>query len=398
MITVSQNTDEREVIRIKRIILFIAAAAAVFAFSVEVYAASDENDLSEVYKSQFEAADISSLLSGLPEETRESLASAGIGLDTDSTPQLPDTGRLLSQAAEMLASGSRTPLCGFTVCFGIIILCSMTEGFGIGASEKRLQTVQNTAATMCICAAVIVPLCATIQRASQVISGAAGFMLIYAPVMAGLLSGSGHTSGAASYYTAMLTAGNAVSLLSSRLIIPMMNVFLALSVTSSVSPKMQLGSLCETVYKTAKWALTLVMSVFITVLSLNSIITSSMDSVTKRVLRFTVSSFTPVVGGVLSEALSAFNGSLELLRSGAGVFVIIASAFILLPVLFESIVWQLSLFALAAVADISGISRIACVFRTVSKAAAMLTALLLCTLTVFVISTVIVLLAYRGQG
>ena len=140
------------------------------------------------------------------------------------------------------------------------------------------------------------------------------------------------------------------------------------------------------------------MSIFITVLSLNTMITSSMDSVTKKALRFTVSSFVPVVGGVLGDALSAFNGSLELLRSGAGVFVIIATAFMLLPVLTECIVWQLALFTLSSAADISGISRLGEIFRTVSKAAAMLTALLLSVLTVFIISTVIVLLVYRGQG
>lgn len=385
-------------IRIKRIVLFIAAAAAALMFTMNVYAAEDDSGIEDVYKAQFEAADMGSLFFGLPQETRERLSKAGVEFEADREPQTLDTAGLLSQAAEMLVSGSKTPLCGFTVCFGIIILCSMTEGFGIGASEKKLSSVQNTAAAMCICAAVIVPLCSTIQRVSEVLSGASGFMLLYVPIMAGLLSAAGSQLGAASYYTSMIVAGNAVSLAASRFIVPLMNVFLALSVTSSVSPKLRLDSLCETVYKTAKWAITLVMSVFITVLSLNSMITSSMSSVAKRALKFTVSSFAPVVGSVLGEALSAFNGSLELLRSGAGVFIIIASAFIILPVLFECIVWQFALFVLSSAADISGISRLGNVFRTVSKAAAMLTALLLCTLTVFIISTVIVLLAYKGQG
>ena len=385
-------------IGIKRIIVIIAAAAVALSFSVTFSAAGEDGDAAGIYEGQYEAAELDTLLSGLPQETRERLSAAGVELSPDTAPQATDTGRLLAQAAEMFKAGSSTPLCGFTVCFGIIILCALTEGFGIGVTERRLSSVQGAAAAVCICAAVIVPLSSTIQRAAEVMNGASGFLLLYAPIMAALLAGTGSAAGAGTYYTSMLTAGNAVSLVSSRLVVPLMNVFLALSVTSAVSPKMKLGSLCESVYKTAKWALTLVMSIFITVLSLNSIITSSMDGVTKKALRFTVSSFVPVVGGVLGEALSAFNGSLELLRSGAGVFVIIATAFMILPVLIECIVWQIALFFLSSAADISGISRLGEIFRTVSKAAAMLTALLLSVLTVFIISTVIVLLVYRGQG
>ncbi len=383
---------------IKRIILILAAVFASVMFSLNVSAVSENDENTSLYKVQSEAAGLEQLLGGLPQQTREQLTAAGIELDMGNSPSALSFGSILSQTANMLAAGSRTPLCGFTACLGIIILCSVTEGFGISASEKKLSTVQNAVGTMCICAAVIVPLSSTIQRTAEVLSGASGFLAIYAPVMAGLMLSSGSELGAASYYTAMLTAGNAVSLTASKLVVPMMNAFLALSVTSSVSPKLQLGSLCETVYKTAKWAITLVMSIFITVMSLNTIITSSMDNVTKRALKFTVSSFVPVLGGVLSEALSAFSGSLDVLRSGAGVFVIIASAFIILPVLFECIVWQFSLFVLSSAADISGISRLSKVFGTVSKAAGMLTALLLCTLTVFIISTVIVLLAAQGKG
>ena len=137
------------------------------------------------------------------------------------------------------------------------------------------------------------------------------------------------------------------------------------------------------------------MSIFITVMSLNTIVTSSMDNVSKKALKFSVSSFVPVVGGVLSEAITTFSGSLELLRSGAGVFVIIASAMIILPVLMECILWQMSLFVLSSAADIAGVSQMGGVFKSVSKAVGMLTAMLFCVLTVFIISTVVILLAGR---
>ena len=218
-------------IGIKRIIVIIAAAAAALSFSLKASAAEEDVDAAGIYAGQYEAAGLDTLFSGLPQETRERLSAAGVEMSADTVPQAIDAGRLLAQAAEMLSEGSSTPLCGFTACFGIIILCALTEGFGIGVSEKRLSSVQGAAAAVCICAAVIVPLSSTIQRAAEVMNGASGFLLLYAPIMAALLAGSGGAAGAGTYYTSMLTAGNAVSLVSSRLVVPLMNVFLALSVT-----------------------------------------------------------------------------------------------------------------------------------------------------------------------
>jgi len=362
---------------------------------ITVSAATEQEEKDRLFTLQSETLGTNRLFDALPQQTKEALQKAGIGeLKAEGLYDL-QMGAVLSTMMEMLTSNSKTPLCGLTVCLGIILLCSVTEGFRIGSSDLRLGSVQNAVGTMCICTAVIVPFSHTIASAAEVISGGAGFMLLYVPIMAGLMASTGHEVTAGSYYTGMMTAGNLVSVLSAKLLVPMMNVFLALSVTSSVSPKMNLSALSETVYKVAKWVLTFVMSVFITVMSLNTMITSSMDQVSKRALKFTVSSFVPVVGGVLSEALNTFSGSLELLKTGAGVLVIIGSAFWLLPVLAECIIWQFSLFLLGAVSDICGITQMSGLFRAVSKTAGILTALLLCVMTVFVIGTVMILLLAR---
>ncbi len=380
---------------IKKLIFITLALFAAMTLSVTVSAAS-EDETDRVLDSQLGAVNGEALYDSLPPGTKERLSRLGItSLDHDGIKAI-DMGSAAEQIISMLTEGSRTPLCGVTACMGLILLCAMTEGFQLGGSDRRLGAVQDAVGTLCICAAVIVPMSATIGRVSEVIGGASALMLVYAPIMAGLMISSGSEVTGASYYTAMMTAGNAVSLTASRLVIPMMNGFLALSVTSSLSPGLKLDSLCDSVYKTAKWALTFVMSIFITVMTLNTIVTTSMDNVSKKALRFTVSSFVPVVGGVLGDAIGTFSGSLELLRSGAGVFVIIAAAMILLPVLAECILWQISLFLLFSVSEVAGVGRMGGVFRTLSKAAGMMTALLLCVMVVFIITTVIVLLAGRS--
>ena len=302
--------------------------------------------------------DLRKLFDSLPVETKKSLSEIGItSVDIQQLSGL-DFGRVFEKIFSLFGENSHTAFTGMSVCLGIMILCSLTEGVNINLSDKKLNGVSNAVSTMCICTA-------------------------------------GHQVTGGSYYAIMMTAGNAVSAVSARLVSPLMNVFLALTVTSSLSQKMNLSSLCESVYKFAKWSLTFVMSIFTAVLSLQTIMSSSMDNVSKKALRFAVSSFVPVVGGALGEALNTFNGSIELLKSGAGVFVIIAGAFIILPVAFECIVWQFSMFVLSSAGDIMGLSSMTKIFKSVSKAVAMMTGLLFCVLAVVVISTGMILLIGR---
>lgn len=365
-------------------------------FSVSV-CAKHNGSTDDVYKKQLESIDSQGMLSAIPEQARESLSNIGISsADIDNLTSL-DTKSIFEEIISLSEKSSKAPINSFAICIGIMLLCTVTEGFRFGLAEKRLLTVQNAVGAVCVCTAVIMPLCSLIYKTSEIINGAAGFMLLYVPVLAGLLLTSGRETTAAAYYGSMMTFGNLVSAVSSKIVIPLMNVFLALSLTSAVSPKLSFGSLCGSLYKTAKQVLVFVMSVFVTVTSIQTIVTSSMDNVSKRTIRFALGSFVPVVGNVVGEAITTFNGSLDMLRAGAGVFVIIASGLIVLPVLLECTIWRMALYVLDSSAEILGLSQMRGVFKALSGAAGLLTAVIICILMVFIITTVVILVAGRGE-
>ena len=368
----------------------------IMCFSVSV-CAKHNGSTDDVYKKQLESIDSQGMLSAMPEQARESLSNIGISsADIDNLTSL-DTKSIFEEIISLSGKSSKAPLNSFAICIGIMLLCTVTEGFRFGLAEKRLLTVQNAVSAVCVCTAVIMPLGSLIYKTSEIINGAAGFMLLYVPVLAGLLLTSGRETTAAAYYGSMMTFGNFVSAVSSKIVIPLMNVFLALSLTSAVSPKLSFGSLCGSLYKTAKQVLVFVMSVFVTVTSIQTIVTSSMDNVSKRTIRFALGSFVPVVGNVVGEAITTFNGSLDMLRAGAGVFVIIASGLIVLPVLLECTIWRMALYVLDSSAEILGLSQMRGVFKALSGAAGLLTAVIICILMVFIITTVVILVAGRGE-
>ncbi len=351
-------------------------------------AASDTDDYAEI-----SGAD--RLYSSLPDKTRELLSQAGIyGINADeiSGVGMDDIFRIIALAA---GENGNAPFGAASACMGIMLLCAAVKGAETAFSGHSLAQVSSAAGALCICTAAVVPVCSLIQRSTEIINGASGFLMLYVPIMTGLLASGGHQAAAGSYYGSLMFTGEVISQISAKLISPLMNVFLALSVTTALSSGLNLSSLCKTVYKCSKWMITLGMSIFVTVLSAQTLVASSLDRVSQRALRFAVGSFVPVVGGVLSETITTFSGSLNLLRSGAGVFVIIASGCLFLPLLMECLLWQLSLSLLSGAADIMDLGRICGIFGTISTVISMLTAVMLCILTIFIISTVIILLIAR---
>ena len=375
----------------KKTIILIIMLLLVLLPGVTVCAA-EADDTEVLYEQQADLSGVSSLYSSLPDETKNLLSDMGIS--SADYKALSETGvhDIFEKILSLAGTKGKTPFGAAAVCLGIMLLCAVVDGTNITMGDRSLSGVSSAVGALCVCTAAVLPMCEVIKRSTVIIQGASGFLMLYVPIMAGLMVSSGHEAAAGSYYTMLMGAGEVITQISARFIAPFMNVFLALSVTSSLSQRLNLSVVCSSVYKCAKWVLTLGMSIFVTILSAQTFITSSLDNVSKRALRFAVSSFVPVVGGVLSETVTAFSGSLELLKSGAGVFVIIASACIFLPVLIECILWQFTLFFLSGAADIMGLGRMKSVFATISTVASMLTAILLCILTIFIISTVVILI------
>lgn len=358
--------------------------------------AQDNDEQNRIYDEQQSMSGADGLFAALDDETKESLRRIGIDSPDADILSQTDIGKILSEIATLLTLHGKTPLSCLGISIGIMLLCALVEGCSLSLHEKAQGTVLSLVGPLSLTASIIIPICQTIGRVCEVLNGVSGFMLLYIPVMAGLMIASGQEVSGASYYGIMMTVGQVVSQLSSKLVMPLLNIFLGMSVTSAISPRMNLKAFCDTAYKIAKWVLTFVTILFVTLLTVQSLVTSSMDAVTNKTLRFAVSSFVPVVGGTLGDALSAVSGSLKLLKSGAGVFAIIGASFIFLPVLLECCVWQFSLLCTSAAGDMFGLKQFTSLLGAVSKVISMMIAMLVCLMLIFIVTTVIILLVGKN--
>lgn len=358
---------------------------------------NDETSIDEIYSSQLEESGALELADELPQDARKNLDDLNI--------TSPDWRRLnslsffeiMGKIISIAGQESITPLNSLSKVLAVILLCALLEGFKTTFSSGPLGGVLGTVSTLCICGLIAYPITETIVRSANIISLSANFALAFIPVMAGVMITSGQAVSGASYYAMMMAAGTAVSQIASRVLVPMLNVFLGISLVGAISPKINLNGVCELIHKVVKWVLTFIMSVFVTLLTMQTVLGSAADSTGTKAARFAISSFVPLVGGALSEAFQTVQSCLKLLKSGIGVFAILGTAVIYLPVIIQCIMWLVTINVCAAAGDVFGLSTPCSLLRASGKVISTMLAILLCCMVIFIISSAIILMV-GGSG
>ncbi len=381
----------------KRIILVSALfLISLFYFSVPVYS-YDENIFEDIYKEQMEISGADNLEEEVPKETKESLNNIGVtGVDWNDISSIsPD--KVFTELLNIAKRKSYKPITSVSIIVSIILLCALFDGMKTSFGSKPLSDVLGVVGILCICACIVAPIVECINNLSSVIQNSSNFMLLYVPVLTGVMISSGQTLSAGSYNFMMVTLGDTISQIASRLLVPMLNMVLAVAIVSSISPKLNLSGVSDMFNKVVKWVLEFVMAIFVSLLTIQTFVSTSVDNIGTKSMRFAISSFVPIVGGALSDAYTTVFSCLKLLKSGVGAFAILASGFIFLPPIIECFIWLASLGICASISDIFGLIQISKMLRSSSKIVSTMLVILLCVITILIISTGIVLTVGGGQ-
>lgn len=373
----------------KKIVCLFVFLILVLALPLPVHAASKQDNY---YTTQLKESGAADLADKLPNDTRKALENMGIE-DTNwknITSITPNT--MFQQILSVVAGKTGGPLRAAVSVIAVMLLCALLNGTKLSFGEKTLGGVIGMVSTLCVSVIVVSPIVSCIANAAAVIKTAAGFLLACVPVLAGIMIVAGQPAAAGSYNLLMMAAGNVISLLSANILVPMMNIFLALSIVSAVSPNINLNGLCEAFSKAAKWIMGFCMTIFTGLLTMHGIVATAMDSTGTRAAKFVVSSFVPVVGNALGEALHTINGCVKMLKSGVSAFGLLAGIFVFLPILVECIVWLITLQVCIGVGDIFGLKEITSLLKASGNVIETLLSIILCCMMILMVSTVIMMI------
>jgi stage III sporulation protein AE len=378
----------------KKVFCMVLAMLACLLFQIPAFAESSSSspDYSKYYQEQAKKSGADELQEKLPEDTQKILRELGVD-SADWTSITSITPQNYFQKILSIFSGKAVnPLRVMASVIAIVLLCALLNGLKLSFGEKPMGGVIGMVGTLCVCALIVQPIVSCISDASDVLKAASDFLLACVPVMVAILVAAGQSVSAGSYHLLMMAVGNLVSVFATTILVPMLNLFLALSVVSSVSPAINLSGLCDVLNKIEKWIMGLGMTLFTGLVTMHSLIAASQDNTAVRAAKFIVGSFVPVVGNALGEALNTVTSCVKMLKSGVGAFGLLAGLAIFLPVLAECILWYLTLLLSSGISQMFELDGITGLLKASADVVSTMLAILFCCMTVLIISTVVMIL------
>ena len=373
-----------------RIGAVLALLLCLLALPVAAQTADDE-----VYYQQLEAAGVTDLPARLPGDVQELLSEMELtSFDPEGYAAL-DFSELFTALADLLSARSSGPLQALGTLLGVVLMGGLLTGLEGVCAAAPLRDTFHGLAVAGAGAALLVPLAGLLDTIRQTVEQVTVFLTAYAPVYAAVVATGGHPTGAVAYQATLLGASQLLVWAVQGAVFPVLTVSLAFGCAGSVADGFRLDALGAFLHKGVLWFFGLFSTLYSGLMSVQQLAASAGDTLGGRVIRFSLSSFVPVVGGLLSEAYNTVRGCGDLMRTTVGCFGLVAVALILLPPLCSCICWNISLHLAAAGAGLFRLTPVERLCHTAGGVVRVLIALLAVFALLMVVSTVVVATAGR---
>ena len=361
----------------KRLIVLILL---LFVFAMPV---SAKETLSDSFNEDF---GLDRLEEALPYEAQEYMKDSEIEAGKTSWIKNFSFSKILKDIWNILKSKITVPLSTMALILGVILLSSSLTAIGNSASAKTA----DFAVTAVSAIVITTPIFEVVNSACEIMKTASVFMMAFVPVFATVIVANGQIATGSSMGGLLLGASQVVQMVASHLVIPLMCGYLSVSIASGVSPILSKTTLSDSIKKLSFWIMSFVTTIFLGILSIQTTINASADSLSIKTAKFVIGSSVPLAGTVLAEALTTVTASLGILKTTVAIYGVVACVVIFLPLLIELIIWRFCLNVTSIASDVLSVSNISKLLKSVDVAISVLCGIILLSMALFVISLTVV--------
>lgn len=286
-----------------------------------------------------------------------------------------------------------------SLAFSIIvvgIICSLFKNIQSSFSSEGISQVAFYA-----CYAILIILLSktfiiSISLAKDVIIQITDFMDKVLPVLVAMLVASGGFTQAATMDPIILGATILIPKIYLNVIIPLILITFVLQFTNNISSESKLSNLCGLVKKTTIWIQGLIITVFIAVLTIRGITSSTIDAVTLKTTKFAVDNFIPIVGKSFSDAISSVAGYSLIIKNAIGsiglIVIILIILYPIIKLILSSLIFKLSAALLEPITD----KRITSSIAAAGESLILIMSSVLCVSLMFFVLIAIMISAGKG--
>lgn len=362
-------------LKLRITVFFILFSVLALFFSYPVSADEPDYGTDEIY-------------SALPDSARNFMDDNEITPENGGAEYLDPVG-ILEDLWELFLDNISAPFRMLVSLLALILLTALLSGINGAVGENSAMPLVSSLGSAVIVSASISEI---LDSVGTTITAASDFTAVFIPVFAGIIAISGQAATASVFTSVMLVVIQILMQLTVQLLLPFAGLMLGVTAAGGLNTDLKIEKLADGVKKVIIWVLGLIMTIFIGILSLQSVISASADSVTLRAAKFAVSNSIPFVGGAVSDALATVKSSVALLKSGVGSFGIIAGSCILFPIIAKTLCYRLFLFIAEVASEMFGTEKISIMVRCGENVVSILIAVISCFYLFVTISTALLLI------
>ncbi len=314
----------------KKLITIFAILICIFGTSISI---ADTED--EVINSQMDSFNISNFIDEANKYSNDILKDIDIQeLLNNAIKGELDTNQLLKNIFPLLGTEIKEALKVMGSILIIVLIHSVLKSISDNLNNKSVAQITYYVQYILIATVIMTNFSSIITLTKEAVGNMISFIQLLFPLLMTLMLASGSVVSVNLVQPIILFIINLISNIFQSIIIPIILVGTALAIVSKISDRIQIDKLSKFLKSSSVWVIGLLLTIFVGVLSIEGTLGSSVDGITAKTAKAAVSSFIPVVGKVLGDAVDTVIGCSAILKNAIGIVgVIVVIAICITPIL-----------------------------------------------------------------
>ncbi len=289
-------------------------------FFINCFYTSNATNNMEIIESQKDTLNISSFIKEANDYTKDVFSDMEVGeiLNSAITGQVENE-KIIRNIWKLFGKEIVNSIAGIGSIIVIIIVHSVIKSISDGLENKSISQITYYVQYILIVTLIMTSFSEVLQMVKESIQNLVGFMNILIPLLITLMVTTGSIASASIMQPILLFIITLIGNFIKDVIIPIVLVSTALGIVSKISDRLQIDKLSKFFKSSVVWVLGVVLTLFVGIVSLEGTLSSSVDGITAKTTKAAVSSFIPVVGKILGDAVDTVIGCSLILKNALGV-------------------------------------------------------------------------------
>ncbi len=300
----------------------------------------------------------SSFISGLDGDIAEYLPDGIYSSDAEevgeAVAEMSGAQYILSFIGKVTSLGLSEALVLLSSLVGVLVISAVFSAFRSSLRSEALSRAVGFCSSCAIFALIVGVFQKHIADVVHFFEQLSSLMVGIIPITAVLYAMGGNVTTATASSAVMYTFLAICEKLCAETVLPVASLLVSLAMCSAICPTLNLRGLSGAIKKSYTFILGFVMTVLLAVLSSQTLLSTSADTLAARAAKLVASTVIPVVGGSVGETLRTVSSSVGYLKSVCGISSIIFIIILLLPTLISILLTRVAFLVSGAVADMLG--------------------------------------------